>query len=261
MSVRILFIILFLSLKIAAQKIAIIGAMPEEIELLKENMQKMKVKTHHDLTFYEGKIEGQKVVVMKGGIGKVNAAYSTALLLEKYPIEKIIFTGVAGGLHPDAQPGDIVIADSIFHHDYVRYLPDNKVVSWPTRNIIEGKPNPFAFACDTILTKKAITEAAFVKFQPIEGHMPQIFKGKIATGDAFVSSHEKAAELYQKHHALATEMEGAAVAQIAYQRGVRFLIIRSCSDNANNNASVDFRTFVKPAAENAIRLVLRILAE
>ncbi|MBK6976387.1 MAG: 5'-methylthioadenosine/S-adenosylhomocysteine nucleosidase [Cytophagaceae bacterium] len=93
--------------------------------------------------------------------------------------------------------------------------------------------------------QKAITEAAFVKFQPIEGHMPQIFKGKIATGDAFVSSHEKAAELYQKHHTLATEMEGAAVAQIAYQRGVRFLIIRSCSDNANNNASVDFRTFCK----------------
>ncbi|MBK6976385.1 MAG: hypothetical protein IPH28_04160 [Cytophagaceae bacterium] len=77
MSVRILFIILFLSLKIAAQKIAIIGAMPEEIELLKENMQKMKVKTHYDLTFYDGKIEGQKVVVMKGGESKCGVFHCT----------------------------------------------------------------------------------------------------------------------------------------------------------------------------------------
>jgi adenosylhomocysteine nucleosidase len=261
MYLKIVIALLLLSLKIEAQKIAIIGAMPEEIELLKENMEKMKEIKKNDLTFFEGRIDGQKIVVMKGGVGKVNAAYSVAVLLEKYPIEKIIFTGVAGGLHPEARPGDIVIADSVFHHDYVRYLPNNQIVNWSTRNIIEGKPNPFAFGCDTVLIKKAMTEATSVKFQSIEGHMPQIFKGKIATGDAFVSSHEKASELFDKFHALATEMEGAAVAQIAFQRGIKFLIIRSCSDNANNNASVDFRAFVKPAAENAIRLVLRILAK
>ena len=250
-----------LSATLFGQRIGIIGAMPEEIRILTEKLEDKKIVKYKDLTFYEGRLENKNVVIMKAGIGKVNAAYSTTLLLEKYQISEIIFTGVAGGLHPDALPGDIVVGDSIFHHDYARHLANDEYIVRPTLNIENNQMNPLYFGSDKTLLAKAKEVIPNLKTIKVGEHNPKIFIGKIATGDVFLSNSIKAKWLYNTFGALATEMEGAAIAQIAFQQKVPFIIIRSCSDNANNDAHLDFQIFMKPAAENAIRLVMAILKE
>lgn len=143
------------SVSLFGQRIGIIGAMPEEIRILTENLEDKKIVKYKDLTFYEGRLENKNVVIMKAGIGKVNAAYSTTLLLEKYQISEIIFTGVAGGLHPEALPGDIVVGDSIFHHDYARHLANDEYIVRPTLNIENNQMNPLYFVSDKTLLEKA----------------------------------------------------------------------------------------------------------
>ena len=242
-----------------AQDIAIVGAMPEEIRLLTEALTKKKVVEKSGVTFYKGKLNGQKIVVLKSGVGKVNAAYSTTVLLENFPIKKVIFIGVAGGLHPNSYPGDMVIGEAVFHHDYARHLANEYIVN-PTRNPTTNELNPLYFPCDTTLVALAQKSSLNAELVKVDGRTPKIFSGNIATGDVFVSNSEKAKWLYKDFNALATEMEGAALGQVCFQRNIPFLVIRSCSDNANNEAHMDFGAFMEPAAENSIRVVMGILA-
>lgn len=258
MRVLFLFFALIFSLKSAAQDIALVGAMPEEIKLLTESLKNKKVIQKAGITFYKGTLEGKKVVVFKSGIGKVNAAYATTILLENFPIKQVIFTGVAGGLHPDSYPGDLVIAEQVFHHDYVQHTADDYIVR-ATVNLMSNQPNPLYFRSDSVLFELAKKVSQNIELTQVGYRKPRVFYGTIATSDAFVSNSKKAKWLYENFNAFATEMEGAALGQICHQRGVPFLIIRSCSDNANNQAHLDFSTFVEPAAENAIQLVMRIL--
>jgi len=168
---------------------------------------------------------------------------------------------VAGGLHPDSKPGDIVIGQQVFHHDYVWYHPNTEPEVRATSSVNYAIKNPLYFKSDSILVKKAEGVASKIAFQKVGENQPNVFVGTIATGDAFVSNNAKASQLFTNFNAYATEMEGAAVAQIAYTEKVPFLIIRSCSDNANSGASLDFATFLKSAATNAITLILGILGE
>lgn len=255
--IRVLLLVFF-AFEASAQKTAIIGAMPEEIRILTEQLIDKEITNYSGVVFYEGLLSGKEVVVLKAGIGKVNATYSTTILLEKYDISKVIFTGVAGGLHPESYPGDMVIGSEVFHHDYVRHLGDSYEVR-PTVNLSSNEANPMFFKCDSLLLSKAKIKAAETEFVQVNKRSPKVFTGRIATGDVFLSNAEKAKWLYENFDALACEMEGAAVGQVCYQRSIPFLVIRSCSDNANNQAHLDFNIFMKPAAENAIRLVLAIL--
>jgi adenosylhomocysteine nucleosidase len=254
-SLYVLFIFSFSSS--IAQRIAIVGAMPEEIKLLTDTLKQKKIIKKDGLVYYKGKIHTQKVVILKGGIGKVNAAYSTTKLISRFKVSKIIFTGVAGGVHPESYPGDMVVATSVFHHDYAKHLADQYIVRATTN--LDGKLNPLYFKSDSLLLLLAKSALSDISFEKVNGHKPQVFFGKIATGDVFLSNTEKAKWLYREFDAFATEMEGAALGQIAFQNHIPFLVIRSCSDNANNQAHVDFNEFKKPAADNAIRLVMGIL--
>jgi adenosylhomocysteine nucleosidase len=258
MFLRILLIIIGFSFSTFAQRIAIVGAMSEEIKLLTEQLANKKIVHKNGIDFYLGTIHKQKVVIVKSGIGKVNAAYTTALLLEKFHPKYVLFSGVAGGLHPDSHPGDIVIANEVFHHDYaIQSKNEYKVRS--TNDLSGEKQNPFYFKCDSSLFALAKTLSTDTDFREVGNRRPQLYFGKIATGDLFVNNQEKAKWLYESFEALATEMEGAALAQICHQQKTPFLIIRACSDNANNEAHLDFKTFLSPAAENSIRLVSNIL--
>ncbi len=257
--VRIIFLILLIYPKILlAQRIGIIGAMPEEIEGFKSLLSHTKVKHYKDLTFFQGKIHNKKVVLMLGGVGKVNAAYSTAIMLEKYNIKQLLFSGVAGGLHPEALPGDLVIGKEVFHHDYARHQEDIYEVR-ATRSLRAVVSNPLFFKADSTLVSAAQKAAKEIVFKEINQRKPKVFVGKIATGDVFLNNATKAAWLHKEFDALAVEMEGAAVGQIAWQCGVPFLIIRSFSDNANNAAQVDFETFKVTASENAKLMVEKII--
>jgi adenosylhomocysteine nucleosidase len=249
-----------LSLSANAQRIAIMGALDQEIAILLDSMKGKKEVERSGLTFYKGKLKGQKVVVIKSGVGKVNAAYSTAILLDRFKPSQLIFTGVAGGLHPEALPGDIVIGTALIQFDFGQIDSTGFQVS-PFRKLTGGRHEELHISADPFLVEKAKKASEEVEFLPISGRQPKVFSGVIVTGDVFVSHQETAESLYQDHQALATEMEGAAVAHLCRSLGVPFLVIRSCSDNANQNARVNFNQFVGPAAINSAGLVLKLLEE
>lgn len=251
-------IFLIASLSANAQRIAIMGALDQEIAILLDSMKGKKEVERSGLTFYTGKLKGQKVVVIKSGVGKVNAAYSTAILLDRFQPSQLIFTGVAGGLHPEALPGDIVIGTELVQFDFGQIDSTGFKVS-PFRKLTGGRHDELYIAADAELLKQAELAAGEVDFLSISERKPRVFSGRIATGDVFVSHQETAENLYQNHQALATEMEGAAVAHLCQSVGVPFLVIRSCSDNANQNARVNFNQFVEPAAINSAGLVLKLL--
>jgi adenosylhomocysteine nucleosidase len=234
------------------------GALDQEIAILLDSMKTSKKVTKGGIDFYTGKLKGKKVVILKAGVGKVNSSYSTAVLTENFKPSVLIFTGVAGGLHPEAMPGDIVIGDRLVQYDFGQEDSTGFKVA-PFRKLVGGSTDELYIRADSALVAKSIQAAEEIEFVPISGRTPKIFSGVIATGDVFVSSDVKARRLYEEFDALATEMEGAAIAHICRTLGIPFVIIRSCSDNANNHARVNFNQFVGPASVNSARLVLGIL--
>lgn len=256
----ILSFLFFLSISTQAQRIAIMGALDQEIAILLDSMSSSKKVNRGGIDFYTGKLKGKKVVILKAGVGKVNASYSTAILTENFNPSMLIFTGVAGGLHPEAMPGDIVIGTKLVQYDFGQEDSIGFSVA-PFRKLTGGNHEELYIDADPNLVTKSIDAADQLEFVPISGREPKVFSGVIATGDVFVSSNEKAAWLFGEFDALATEMEGAAIAHICRTLGIPFVIIRSCSDNANNHARVNFNQFVGPASVNSARLVLGILEE
>lgn len=235
------------------------GAMDEEIELLKEALKNKKEVQKNGVTFYTGKLKGQKVVLLKSGIGKVNAAYSTAILISNFKLDALIFTGVAGGLHPEIEPGDLVISDKMIQYDFGE-LKEGSFKTWPTRNLAHNNDrNSLYLPVDPDLLKQSKKVSHRITLKPLNDRIPKFFVGAIATGDTFVSDPKKAKELYTNFKALATEMEGAAVAQICTMLKLPYIVIRTCSDNANIKAHADYFKFIKVAAVNSAQMVLAIL--
>lgn len=253
-----LFFCLFFVQSLHAQRIALVGAMDQEIAILLEAMGKPKKTTHGGIDFYTGKLMGKKVVVVKSGVGKVNAAYSTAVLIENFSPSKLIFTGVAGGLHPEALPGDLVIGEALVQYDFGKIDSLGFEVA-PFPKLLGGRHEELNISSDAALVRLSQKIAQEMEFLAVAGRQPKVFSGVIATGDVFVSSNEKAAWLNSEFQALATEMEGAAIAHICRSLNVPFIVIRSCSDNANNHARLSFNQFVGPASANSAKLVMGML--
>ena len=239
----------------------LLGAFGAEVALVKQSLQRPKTVVVDGVTFTTGRIGKQRVVVVETGIGKVNAAMTTALMLDHFRPRRILFTGIAGGTNPDLQPGDIVIASRTIHHDYQSITFDQKPTI-QTRNSISGQMNPAYFLADSLMLLRAQTVTRSVTFEPIPGttRPPTVVTGTVVTGDQFISSTQKVAQLRQDFGADATEMEGAAVAQVCYQLQVPHLVIRSLSDRADDNARRDMLSFYQTAARNSAKLVLAIVA-
>ncbi len=238
--------------------IAIIGAFETEVELLKNKIENKKEQIIEGIHFYSGTLNAKQIVLTRAGIGKVNAAITTTLLLEHFHPKAILFSGIAGAMNPALQPGDIVVAKQMAYHDYGRISP-NGFEKWGTLNPYNFSRNPIYFPCDSNLIVTAQEAAKKITFQNIDQHKPQIFFGTIITGDVFLADSKKNKALRTDFNADATEMEGAAIAQICYQQKVPFIIIRSLSDSANDSATLDFVKYGKLAAENSAQLVLEIL--
>lgn len=243
---------------------AILGALKDEVIALQAALQDKSECKLLGITFASGRLKGRRVVVASSGIGKVNAAASTALLLDHFKPSEVLFTGVAGGLNRELKAGDIVIAEKTAQHDLGDFTDkgmERRGVSSP----ISGKRNPTFFAADPRLLLAAGKAADQVQLSKIKigdsEHSPRIVKGVVVSGDVFVASAEKSAELRKSLGADAVEMEGAAVAQICHQQGVPCLVIRSVSDLADANAVSDFDTFAKQAARNAAELVAGIVEQ
>ena len=226
--------------------IGIIGAMEEEVAILKEAMDVEKIVEHASMQFYKGVLCGEKVVVVRSGIGKVNAAVCAQVLVDKFNIDILINTGIAGSLDPAIDIGDMVISTDLVEHDM-----DASIFGDPVGQI--PRMDTFSFPADPELVKKAVqanTEAN-----------PDIktFTGRIVSGDQFVSSSEVKEKLVSLFDAKCTEMEGAAIAHVAYLNKVSCVIIRAISDKADNSATMDYPTFEKQAIKHSVKLVRNLL--
>lgn len=243
---------------------AILGAFQKEISLLKDRLEAPREQMIEGMKFVRGKLSGREVAIAWTGVGKVNAAVTTALMIEHFQPAHVIFTGIAGAVDPNLEPGDIVVAARTAHHD-MGLLWEGGFQHSGVTNPITGIENPVFFEADETLLATAERAAKTVALAPIETlqgeRPPHVITGVIVTGDSFVASRAKCEELAAVLDADAVEMEGAAVAQVCFQRDVGCLVIRSMSDKADADAIGDKQTFYDLAAENSARLVAKIIEE
>jgi adenosylhomocysteine nucleosidase len=236
----------------------ILGAFSDEVKIILANVQQKKEHIIQQIRFTEGTLNGRHVVVAQTGIGKVNAAITSTLLVEHFMPRELIFTGIAGGINPELSPGDLVIGTTVAHHDYGTINPDGMLLR-STRNPFNMQENPVYFPCDASLVQLAEQTSKKITLEKIggsEGKSPRISSGVIVTGDVFVSSSTATLVLRKQMNAEATEMEGASVGQVCWQQRVPFIVIRSLSDDAGNNAHTDVKAFYQLAAKNSSNLVM-----
>ncbi|MTH52513.1 5'-methylthioadenosine/S-adenosylhomocysteine nucleosidase [Bacillus mangrovi] len=226
-------------------KIAIIGAMEEEVNILREKLENRSTSVIAGSEFTEGLYEGKEIVLLKSGIGKVNAALSTAILLDRFQPDSVINTGSAGGFHHSLNVGDVVVSSEVRHHDV-----DVTAFGYEYGQV----PGlPAAYKPDARLLEVAEEQA-----KGIEGI--QAVTGMIATGDSFMNDPERVAYIRTKFENLyAVEMEAAAIAQVCHQFEVPFVIIRALSDIAGKESDVSFDQFLETAGLHSAEHVLRIV--
>lgn len=224
------------------KKIGIIGAMEIEVERLKQDMAVQRSVVRARMEFFEGELKGRPVVVVKSGIGKVNAAVCTQILIDDFQVEAVINTGIAGSLNPEINIGDIVISTDVVHHDMDAVNFGYELGQIPQMDV-------FSFQADQKLIEQAEEVCARVN--------PEIrsFQGRIVSGDQFVADKQVKERIVNTFHGLCTEMEGAAIAQASYLNGIPFVILRAISDKADDSASMDYPTFERKAAEHCVNLV------
>ncbi|GAA0379944.1 5'-methylthioadenosine/adenosylhomocysteine nucleosidase [Bacillus horti] len=226
-------------------RIGLIGAMEEEIELFREQMNDIKETSRAGLTYYAGELFGAQVVLCKSGVGKVNAAICTQILIDDFEVQSVIFTGVAGGVHPDLNIGDIVISS-----DCLQYDIDASPLGFKQGEIPYASAS--SFDADEHLVELAQRGAE--SLQDV-----QVVNGRVVSGDQFIANPERVQGLYKQFNAFCVEMEGSAVGQTCFLNQVPFVIIRSLSDKADGTASSNFLEFTKLASERSYQMVKNML--
>ena len=243
--------------------IGILGAFGDEVKLLEDSLRSKSTISIEGIKFTEGWLQGKHVVIAYTGMGKVNAAMTTSLLISGFHPKSVLFTGIAGGISSDVKPGDIIVGERMVQHD-LNYVYDDSLVSFPVQNPVNDSTDPLYFKADKRLLQLTQSVLSGIQLQKVNlGNIavqPAIYFGTIATGDAFVASERVKKQLIHRFHADAVEMEGAAVAQVCYQLSVPFIVIRSISDSADHNANLDVDKFLHIAAVNASTLILHLLA-
>lgn len=227
--------------------IGLIGAMDEEVELLLAQLQNKETTVKAGVTYASGTIHGKQVVVCKSGVGKVNAAVTTQILIDSFGVSQVLFTGVAGALHPELNIGDIVISSSCMQHDM-----DVRPLGF-ARGII-----PYQEVSDFPADKNLIELAEEACKQQEAGHY---MIGKVLSGDQFIASRETVQTLYEDLGGACAEMEGSAVAQVCYMNSVPYVVIRSMSDKADGSAHVNFPEFTVKASKRSHEIVNYMLGK
>ena len=225
-------------------KLGIIGAMDIEIQTLKEKIENLTVTEKAGTEYYEGTLQGLPVVLVKCGIGKVNAAIGAQILCDLFGVTHIVNTGIAGSLCAQQDIGDMVISSDVWHHDF-----DCVAFGYPMCKI-PGMPQSFAADEKLIaLAKNAAQQTG-----------SNVRIGRVASGDQFVADPQLKNQIIERTQALCTEMEGAAIAQTAYRNNIPFVILRCISDKADNSAEMDYPSFEAMAAKRCAQ-VTTLLAE
>lgn len=223
-------------------KLGIIGAMDVEVQLLKESIRNLTVTEKAGTEYYEGSLCGLPVVVVKCGIGKVNAAIGAQILCDCFGVTHIVNTGIAGSLCAEQNIGDMVVSSDVWHHDF-----DCVAFGYPMCRI-PGMPQSFAADENMIALARQAAEQT--------GSAVRI--GRIASGDQFVADQKLKDQIIERTQALCTEMEGAAIAQTAYRNGIPFVILRCISDKADNSAEMDYPSFEAMAAQRCAQVAIAL---
>ena len=226
--------------------LGIIGAMDEEVLEIKNALTDVSVETVTGMDFYRGKVNGKEVVVVRSGIGKVNAAVCSQILVDRFGVEAIVNTGIAGSLRAEINIGDIVLSTDSVQHDM-----DATGFGYEPGQI--PRVETLAFKADEGLIHLA--EECCSKVNP-DIHT---FVGRVVTGDQFISDKGKKKWLTDIFGGYCTEMEGAAIAQACYLNSIPFLIVRAISDKADDSATVDYPAFEAKAIIHSVNLLTEIV--
>ena len=222
------------------KKIGIIAAMQEEMNEIKNIMSNIKENKIYELNFLEGKINDIDCVLVQSGVGKVNAARTTQILINKYDIEYVINVGSAASAKEELKIGDIVIGEKIIQHDFdITAFGHNK--------------GYISNVGEYILTDNSLVEK--IMNCQLNDESINIKKGIIASGDIFCTQEKMKNKIRNKFNADAIEMEGAAIAQVCYLDKIPFLIIRSISDSPNGNNAITFEEFLETASKKCAILL------
>ncbi len=224
------------------RKIGIIGAMEEEVEALRAKLEHPEKMTRASMDFYSGVLEGREAVIVRSGIGKVNAGICTQILADVFHVDAVINTGIAGSLAAQIDIGDIVVSTDTVQHDMdaTGFGYDLGVIPRMETSCFEAD--------------KALVEAAVAACREAVPEI-KVFTGRIVSGDQFVSDRETKDRIAKVFGGMCTEMEGAAIAQAAWLNRIPFVIIRAISDKADDSATMDYPAFERQAIAHSVALV------
>lgn len=228
--------------------IGIIGAMDEEVSQIVAVMDIEETYEKASMVFKKGTLCGKAVVIVRSGIGKVNAAVCTQILVDKFGVDHIINTGIAGSLQAGIDIADVVLSSDVLHHDMdatgfgypLGQIPRMDVLSFEAdKNLIEAAKK----AC-----KKAVPDIG-------------VHVGRVVSGDQFISDKAVKEKLIKNFDGSCTEMEGAAIAQTAYLNNIPFLILRTISDKADDSATMDYPAFEAMAIKHSVMIIKELVSE
>jgi adenosylhomocysteine/aminodeoxyfutalosine nucleosidase len=226
-------------------KLAIMGAMEEEIEPLLAHFENVNVVEYANNKFYEVNYNGLDIVIAYSKIGKVFASLTASTMIEKFNCDTLLFSGVAGGINPKLKIGDLIIADKLCQHDL-----DITAFGHPNGYVPGGK-----------VFVETTNELREVAIKVANENDLKVIVGTIATGDQFVHSTERKEFIENTFNADALEMEGASVAVVCDALNVPFFILRAISDTADMDAGFDFDEFLKSSAKNSAEYLMKIVRE
>ena len=229
-----------------AKPLGIIGAMEEEVEIIKSKMDIKETVEVAGMTFYRGTIDKKEIVLVRSGVGKVNMAACTQILIDKFNVEALVNSGVSGTLDPELNQGDIVISTEAVQHDF-----DTTPVGGTIGKIDRLGIDFFPASQDLIaIANKAASSLTNITVK----------EGQVASGDQFIAGGEAAEKIKANFGEVsAVEMEGAAMAQVAYLNDIPYIIIRSISDKADGGADLSYEEFLPLAAKNSSDFVLKFI--
>ena len=226
-------------------RIGIICAIPNELRYF--NFTEIPIQKFGERTFYKGSHDKHELILVQSGLGKVNAAVVSTLLIEKFECELLLFSGVAGGIDPGIEIGEVIIGESLIQYDYGT-LKNRELLPFRPGSIPTGESkNELEYSLDPKIKHK------------IKVSLPNVRMGIILTGDVLLQCEETQKELFEKYGAQAIDMEGAAVAQVAEQFGIPAIVVRCLSDLAGADSQKLSSKFLNMAAKRSFNTAQRIL--
>lgn len=224
-------------------KIAILGAMEEEIAPLLEYFKEYKTTKYAKNNYYEATYKGQELIIAYSKIGKVNASLTASIMIEKFGATTMLFSGVAGAVNENLSIGDILYATKLTQHDLD----------------ITAFGHPYGFVPEGAVFVESDGGLNTIAKEVADSKKITLHKGVIATGDQFICDESKKQWIKETFNADAIEMEGAAVAVVCDALNVPFFILRSISDVAGMDAEFDFDTFLESSAKISANFIVSML--